>query len=313
MEISRAQINCFSFATTVRRYSRKAPRGAGFDKDINTAGFPVITVIMIAANTILFFTIPGDRVDRLCALPLDDFGLAHLMLTTVARALLHPDFGHLFINMLFLSVFGMLLEPRIATRQYLAALLLGSVLSSLISLNLLVSHLNLLDAPLKLLPYPPAGASGAISGLMGFFVLRYGAAWRSASRSRRCNPTFYFAVPISATVLIGLFLIRDLVDQTAPAAGMAGTADFWGHIGGLLGGLVLALVCTLQDGGPGEERRADVSGRQGREFVEDAGCRHRQEMLIPVSEIASARCYFFPIKPPPREMHRKANTRGCNV
>lgn len=272
-------------------------------------GFPVITVIMIAASTILFFTTPGDRVDRLCALPLDDFGLAHLMLTTVASAFLHPDFSYFFMNMLFLSLLGALIEPRIAPGQYLAAVLLGSVLSSLISLNLMVSQVNLLDAPLKLLQYPPAGASGAISGLMGLFVLRYGATWRFASRPSRCNPTFVFVVPISVMMFIGLFFIRDLIGYTAPAAGLSGTTDFWGHVGGFIGGLVLALVCTLQDSDPGE-RREDVGGRQGSELVEDAGDRHHLEMLIPVSETASTRYYFLPIKPPSREMHRKANTAG---
>lgn len=309
MQISRAQINSFSFSTAVRQYIRKVSCGAGYDKDLNVTGFPVITAIMIAANTILFFSMPEDRVDRLCSLPLDDFGLTHLMLTTMASAFLHPDFSCLFINMLFLWVFGALIEPRIALGQYLAAVLLGSVLSSLISLNLLVSQVNLFDGPLKLLQYPPAGASGAISGLMGLFALHYGAAWRSTSRPRFCNRLFFFSVPISATVLVGLFFIRDLVGYTAPAAGIAGTADFWGHVGGFLGGLVLALVWALQDDGPGE-RREDVGGCQGSEMVEDAGDRHHLEMLMPVPEKALTRCYLPANKLPSKELHRRANATG---
>jgi membrane associated rhomboid family serine protease len=309
VEISRAQINRFSFSTTIRQYFRKVPCSAGYDKDMDAAGFPAITAIMIAVDTILFFSMPEDRFDRLCSLPLDDFGLAHLMLTTVASAFLHPDFRHLFINMLFLWVFGALLEPRMAPGQYLAAILLGSVLSSLISLNLMVSQVNLLDAPLKLLRYPPAGASGAVSGLMGLSALRYGAAWRSVRGPIRCHPRFSFAVPITTTVLIGLFFVRDLAGHTAPAVHMAGTANFWGHVGGFLGGLVLALVRTLRDSDP-DEGRADAGGRRGSEWVEAAGDRHPLEMLIPVAENTPTRGDFLPIKAPSRERQRKASTTG---
>jgi len=309
VDISSDRTNRFSRSTAGRTFFRKVPCGAGYDKDPNINGFPLITVIIIAANTILFFAIPEDMIDRLCSLPLDDFGLPHLMLTTVASAFLHPDFGHFFINMLFLWVFGALIEPRIATGQYLAAILLGCVMSSLISLNLLVSQVNLLDAPIKLLRYPPAAASGAIAGLMGLFTLHYGAGRRSVRRAIRCRPKFFFTVPFTTTVLIGLFFVRDVVGHAAPAVSIAGTADCWGHLGGFLGGLVLALVCTLQDSDPGE-RGEDGNGRRGGELVEDAGDRHHLEMLIPVSEIASTRCYFLPIKPSSRGMHRKANKMG---
>jgi membrane associated rhomboid family serine protease len=248
-------------------------------------------------------------VDHLCSLPLDDFGLPHLILTTAASAFLHLDFGHLLMNMLLLGVFGVFLEPRLTPGQYLATVLLGSVLSSLIKLNLLVSQADLFDVSSKLFQYPPAGASGAIAGLMGLSVLHCNVIWRSVSRSMRCHALFFFPVFISAAVLIGLFFISDFAGNAIPTHDMTGTADCWGQVGGFLGGLVLGLVFTLIDCDPGE-RHSDVGKRQDGALEENTDVWYHREMLMSVPEKASTRCYMLPNKLPSREMHRGANATG---
>ena len=283
MELFREQTNRFSCSTTDGQFYRKVPCRAGNNKDLNIIGFPVITMTIITADTFFFFATPGDMVDRLCSLPLDNFSLPYLMLTTVAGTLFHLDVGHFLMNMFFLGVFGALIEPRLTPGQYLAAVLLGSVLSRLISLNLLVVQGGLFDASFTLFRYPPAGASGAISGLMGLFALRYGTPWRSTSRPKRCPLSFLFALPLSVTVLIGLFFIRDFADSALPAAGLTGMAAYMGHVGGFLGGLVLALVFTLQDddtvvtGGMSPNARA-TNGRRGWVMGINgrAWCQHRE-------------------------------------
>ena len=286
MKISRDPTDRFARSTIDGKFFRKVSCGAGCDKGPNITGFPVITSILIAANTLLFFATPGDMIDRLCSLPLEDFGLPHLILTTTASALFHLNFGHLLMNMILLGIFGVLLEPRLTPGQYLATILMGSVLSSLISLNLLVSQVNLFDASIKLFRHPPAGASGAIAGLMGLFVLRCGASWRSVSRSIRRHPLVLFPVPVSAVVLIGLFYIIDFTGNAAPADGLTGTADFWGHVGGFLSGLVLALVFALQDEDSGE-RREDSDKCLNSGLKEDADYRQHLGMVMPVTAKAS--------------------------
>lgn len=261
-------------ASTASQPFWKMLRGTSYGRDRKINRFPVITIIMIAVNTVFFFTIPEDMLDHLFSLPLDDFGLLHLVLTTVAGAFFHLDAGHFFINMFFLWIFGALLEPGIAPGQYLAAVLLGSVLFGLIRLNLLVVQGGLFDASYTLLRYPPAGASGAISGLMGLFALRYGTPWRSTSRPKRCPLSFLFSLPLSVTVLIGLFFIRDFADSALPAAGLTGTAVYWGHVGSFLGGLVLALVFTLQDDDTAATR-VDVTKHPGYEWAAGMGDGHQ--------------------------------------
>lgn len=290
MEISREQKNRFARLTADGPFFRTAPCSADYDKDPTFGGFPVITMIIIAANTIVFFGTPEDMIDHLFSLPLDDFTLPHLILITVASAFFHLDFGHLLMNMLLLGVFGMFLEARLTPGQYLVTILLGIVLSSLTSLNLLVSQANLVDTSLKLFRYPSTGASGAIATLMGLFVLRGRVIWYSVGRSMRCHLLFFFPVLISATVLIGIFIIWDFDGYALQTHDLKWSAGFWGHVGGFLGGLLLGLVFTLLDCDP-VERREDVGRRQGSKLPDDAGDRHHWEVLMPVSENASTRLY----------------------
>jgi membrane associated rhomboid family serine protease len=290
VELSREQKNRFARSTADGQFFRTAPCSAGYDKDPTFGGFPLITMIIIAANTIVFFRTPEDIIDRLFSLPFEDFTLPHLILITVASAFFHLDFGHLLMNMLLLGVLGAFLEPRLTAGQFLVTILLGIVLSSLISLNLLVSQADLADASLKLFRYPSTGASGAIAGLMGLFVLRGSVIWHSGGRSMRCPLLFFFPVLISATVLIGIFFIWDFSGKAIPAHDMTGSAGFWGHVVGFLGGLLLGLVLTLLDCDP-VERREDVGRRQGNELPDDAGDWHHWEVLMPVSENASKRLY----------------------
>ena len=312
MGLFRNHLNQYTRAATDGHSYCTVPGLSGKNKDLIITGFPVMTMVIIAAYTLFFFVTPEDMVDRLCSLPLEDFSLSHLILTTVAGTILHQDFGHLLMNMILLWAFGALLEPRLTPGQYLLAILLGGVLSRLISLNLLVAHVDLLGPSFYLLQYPPAGASGAIAGLMGCFVMRYGVIGRSGRGRIGCHPLKFCRVPISATILIGLFFVRDVVGHPAPAFGIAGMADFWGHMGGLLGCLVLALVSTLQDGDPGEKQQDEGerldSGLEGGEDY-----RYQQEMAIRAPADASIRHYFLPIEPPFKETHQGTNTAGCSV
>ena len=286
MKISRDPTDRLARSTIDGKFFRKVSCGADYDKDSDITRFPVITSILISANTLLFFATPCDMLNRLCSLPLEDFGLLRLILTTMASAFFHLDFGHLLMNMILLAIFGVFLEARLTPGQYLVTILMGSVLSSLISLNLLVSQVNLFDASIKLFQHSPTGASGAIAGLMGLFVLRCGVTWRSVSRSIRRHPLVFFPAPVSAAVLIGLFYISDFTGNAAPADGLTGTADFWGHVGGFLGGLVLALVFTLQDEDSGE-RREDSDKCVNSGLKEDADDPQHLGMVMPAAAKAS--------------------------
>ncbi|MBC2732801.1 MAG: rhomboid family intramembrane serine protease [Desulfobacteraceae bacterium] len=243
------------FLAVLGKFVRPVPAGMIYNSDLKKAGTPAVTISLIVANTLLFLLTPEEVVDWLCFLPYSgDLSVPHVLLTTVTCAFFHSDFGHLFGNMVFLWAFGATLESRLGTGRYLAAYFLCSIISSLICLNLLVIQVMVYDEPLLLLQYWSIGASGVISGLMGLFVIRCYFARLSFSLPILFNPIFSVPVRINGIILIGFFFAKDLAGSVEQMADIEGMIDYWGHVGGFLGGIALALVFRLQDDGAGEAK-----------------------------------------------------------
>jgi membrane associated rhomboid family serine protease len=121
---------------------------------------PIVTNILAGAN-ILVFVVGGllwNRLPRGLALDPQAFR-PHRLITS---AFLHLGFLHLLFNMLFLAVYGRHVEDRIGHLRYLGAYLLCAVGGGL-------GHRPSGD------PRAAVGASGAISGMMGFVFV--GAPW----------------------------------------------------------------------------------------------------------------------------------------
>jgi len=95
------------------KFVRPVPAGMIYGSDLKRAGTPVVTISLIAINTLLFLFTPEAVVDWLCFLPAEgDLNVFHVLLTTVTCAFFHADFSHLFGNMVFLWAFGATLESR---------------------------------------------------------------------------------------------------------------------------------------------------------------------------------------------------------
>jgi membrane associated rhomboid family serine protease len=161
----------------------------------------------------------------------------------MTRPFLHSGSSDFLANMLLLWVLGATLEPRLGRRRILAAVILNSVIASLVSLNLQLSEIDLLAAPIDVIRCPPDGTSGAIAGLAGLLTMQSGFLWRPVGGSFQSRPLFSYGGAISGSLLVGLLIFRDV-------AGMALTADSWGHAGGFVGGLTLALVFKVMDKDP---------------------------------------------------------------
>ena len=82
-------------------------------------------------------------------------------------------------------------------------------------------------------PVPMVGASGAIGGVMGAYVLQF-----PRARIRTFFLIFFFDVP--AFVMLGYWFLLQLVGSAMPAE--AGGVAVWAHIGGFLAGLVLVTL-----------------------------------------------------------------------
>ena len=146
-------------------------------------------------------------------------------LPLVTSMFLHSGFAHILGNMLFLWIFGDNVEAEFGHLQYLVFYFICGIGAGLthIAFNY-HSHL------------PAIGASGAISGVMGAYIVL-------EPRNRILTLIFIFLVRVPAMVVLGLwFAIQFLSGISTLGTSMNGGVAVWAHIGGFLLGALIALV-----------------------------------------------------------------------
>ncbi len=137
---------------------------------------------------------------------------------------LHGGWLHLLGNMLFLYIFGDNVEAAFGHLKYLIFYLIS---------GLAASFLHMTVYPLS--PIPAVGASGAISGVLGAYLVFY-------PRARIMTAIFiwYFVTvePIPAKYYITFWFIWQLIPGLV--AGEQTGVAYWAHVGGFLAGLLIA-------------------------------------------------------------------------
>ena len=150
-------------------------------------------------------------------------------LTPITSMFLHGSWGHILGNALFLWVFGNNIEDSMGPVRFLGFYLLCGILAA-------AAHV--VAAPTS--PVPTVGASGAISGVMGAYLVLYTHA--------RVNILFFLfifirVVPLPAWVALlwwfGWQVISGLPQLSPMRPDVSGGVAFWAHIGGFLAGMVL--------------------------------------------------------------------------
>ena len=147
-------------------------------------------------------------------------------LTLITSMFMHGGFAHLGGNMLYLWIFGDNIEDRLGHLNYLFFYLLCGVLASLTHVfsDYLFGENHLI---------PSLGASGAISGVMGGYLLLF--------PSRRVTVFFiftFFSVP--AFIVLGSWILLQLANGTGYLGGSeASGIAYAAHIGGFIAGLLL--------------------------------------------------------------------------
>lgn len=159
-------------------------------------------------------------------------------LALVTHQFLHAGWLHLAGNMLYLWVFGRTVEMRLGRPGFLVAYLVLGALAALVQVAV---------DPRSTLPL--IGASGAISGVLGAYLVLYP---RAKIMSLVFLVFFYQLMEVPAVVLLGLWfglqLLSGLASLGAASDVSAGIAVF-AHVGGFLAGMALGLVVRLL--GPG--------------------------------------------------------------
>ncbi len=155
-----------------------------------------------------------------------------LYLPLLTSMFLHGGWLHLIGNMLYLYVFGDNIEDRLGHAGYLVFYLLCGVFSAITQVFFSPES----TAPL-------IGASGAIAGVLGAYLLLY-----PKARVLTLIPLFIFfpIIEISAYLFLGFWFVMQFIQAyISGTAEVEGGVAWWAHAGGFLVGAVLLPVFLL--------------------------------------------------------------------
>ena len=158
-------------------------------------------------------------------------------ITLLTSMFMHGGLMHIFGNMLFLWIFGDNLEDRLGHVRYLVFYLVCGLIAS-------IAHVVFTFA-FGANPYIPSlGASGAISGVLGGYLLLF-------PRKQVRVIMLRFLTTVPAIVAIGLWFLLQLIESygvisSGPQAG--GGVAYAAHIGGFIAGLVLIKIFAIGRG-----------------------------------------------------------------
>ena len=208
---------------------------------IRSKNFPIVNVIIIGLNIIVFLWQLAQGPHLKEALYL--YGMVPLRysnpelsvhftrfqqyLPFLTSMFLHGGFLHIIMNMWFLYIFGDNIEDRLGHFRYVIFYLFCGVAAGLVHLFTNWSS-NI----------PTIGASGAISGVMGAYLLLY-----PRSKIMTLIPIFLFFqfVEIPAFVFFGYWILIQLFSASLTPRNVGGVA-FWAHIGGFVAGLIFIKI-----------------------------------------------------------------------
>ncbi|MCB9877131.1 MAG: rhomboid family intramembrane serine protease [Planctomycetes bacterium] len=161
-----------------------------------------------------------------------DAALVPDWLTLVTCTFLHGGWLHILGNMWFLWIFGDNVEDRFGRAPFLLFYLGCGTAASL------AHYLANPESPM-----PTIGASGAIAGVMGAYMLLY-----PHSRVLTLIPIGFFLMDavLPAPLFLGFWFVLQLVQGTVDA-GLGGGVAWWAHIGGFAVGAAVAALLRLAD------------------------------------------------------------------
>lgn len=190
---------------------------------------PVVTWWLLALNMVIFgiygfdLSMTDPMFENFALVPRDVLHGSHVW-TLVSHMFLHGDFLHLAGNMYFLYVVGDNLEDALGRARFLGLYLVC----------------GLAAAAAQIISEPGSdiymvGASGAIAGLFGMYLLWF----------RYASLTFMFIVyqkKVSPLVFFGIWLAFNIFGLYMAGEGVA----YWAHIGGFVAGLIIGKLMRQQ-------------------------------------------------------------------
>jgi membrane associated rhomboid family serine protease len=203
------------------------------DDDTQRRTFPVVTYALIAMNVAMFLVelSGGDQfINEWAFIPARFSAEPAASAVTILTAMfMHASWFHLFGNMLFLWIFGDNVEDRFGHVPFLIFYLLVGIAATMAQF-VMAPHSSL----------PNLGASGAIAGVLGAYILMFPQERVNVLLGPRI-------VAMPAIVMIGLWIALQLFSGIGTIAEANGTADVGGvaymaHIGGFFAGFLLTFL-----------------------------------------------------------------------
>jgi membrane associated rhomboid family serine protease len=216
------------------------------DENTGRKGAPFITYLLIALNVLVFLLELGqgtgaelqnffekwsvvpreyaEQTDLPPAIPMP------FWFTLFSSMFMHGGWMHLIGNMLYLWVFGDNIEDRWGHIKFLVIYLICGIVASFAHI-----FFNLQSV------IPSLGASGAISGVLGAYIVLY-------PRNKIRVLMGRGIVHMPAMVVLGFWIVLQFINQlgqmgrTTETAGVA----YWAHIGGFIAGVLFALILGRQ-------------------------------------------------------------------
>jgi membrane associated rhomboid family serine protease len=207
--------------------------------NVPTRSFPLVTLLLIAANAAVWI---------FYQLPQQDLGVEYAYqpceltgscppgaaigedwpVTSVTSMFMHGDWLHIAGNMLFLWIFGNNVEDALGKVRFLVFYLLAGFAATGLQTAVTLGTAEGVDTAI-----PNLGASGAVSGVLGAYLLLLPTA-------SVLTIVFYFLVEVPAFLFLGFWFLFQLwlggVSLTVPQQG--GGVAFFAHIGGFAFGML---------------------------------------------------------------------------
>jgi membrane associated rhomboid family serine protease len=219
---------------------------------------PVVTIAIIVACIVAFAyrlgldsTTDGGAGDaffeqyglvpaRLTAAIATGRGLGEQALAVLTSMFLHVNLIHLGGNLIYLWIFGNNIEDRLGRLGFIVFYAFGGAAAAFAQVAI--------DPTSQI---PMVGASGAISAILGTYIVLFPGA---RILSLVFLGFFYQLIEVPASIILGLWFALQLIDGIGSLglAGSEGGVAFFAHIGGFVAGVLVGLIVRGRRRGPGE-------------------------------------------------------------
>ena len=221
---------------------------------------PIVTGVIIALNVLAWIFVQGAGSSLALAKSVCDLGLIPGELTlslrpgtafpmgegivcatdpgrqlshVITSMFLHGSWMHILGNMWFLWIFGNNIEDSMGHGRFIVFYLICGLAAAMG---------QVLAAPNS--PIPMVGASGAISGVMGAYLLLF-----PRVKVYAIIPLgfIFTSVGMPAWVMLGYWFLIQIISGVVSIGGEGGGVAFWAHAGGFIAGLVLIKLFVRPD------------------------------------------------------------------